>query len=428
MPDGIAPALLRLEDGLIQEVVPGDARGDLDFGDRLILPGLVDTHVHVNEPGRTEWEGFASLTRAAAAGGVTTLIDMPLNSIPATTTAAALEVKRRAADGRCHVDVGFWGGLIPGNVGKLAGLIAAGARGIKAFMVDSGVDEFPAVSPLEIEKALGVLGPLCAPLLVHAEDPALVAWQADRLREAPCEHAAWALSREGAEEAAVERLIDLAERCRAPIHVVHVSTAGAVLRLREARGKGVPITGETCPHYLVLCGEDVPPGGTQFKCAPPLGCAQDREALWQGLLDGTLGMIVSDHSPCPPELKELESGRFDLAWGGIASLQVSRAVVWTEAVRRGIPPIRVVEWMSTAPARLAGLAGRKGVIAPGADADLMIIDPEARFVVDPARLEHRHRVTPWAGHELSGVVQATYLRGELIHEEGRLSTPTGRLL
>ncbi|TPW16042.1 MAG: allantoinase, partial [bacterium] len=366
--------------------------------------------------------------RAAARGGVTTLIDMPLNSIPATTTVAALEIKRAAARDRCHVDVGFWGGVIPGNSGELAGLVAAGVRGFKAFLVDSGVDEFPAASLADLEKALRILGPLGVPLLVHAEDPTIVSWQADQLREDPCAHAAWAASRAGAEEAAVARLIELAGRCAGAVHIVHVSTAGAVEQLREARRHGVSVTAETCPHYLVLRAEDVPAGGTAFKCAPPLGSAADREALWRGLLDGTLSMVVSDHSPCPPDLKELESGRFDLAWGGIASLQVSWSAVWTEARRREIDLMRLVEWMSVAPARLAGLTGRKGVIATGADADLMVVDPEARFVIDPEQLAHRHRVTPWTGKTLSGLIVATFLRGEPIFGEGQPSTPQGRLL
>jgi allantoinase len=432
LPEGIQAATLVVRYGTIADIVAGVVPAARDVGDRLVLPGLVDTHVHVNEPGRTEWEGFATLTRAAAAGGVTTLVDMPLNSIPATTSAAALEAKRAAAGGQAQVDVGFWGGLVPDNLPDIRPLIQAGARGLKAFQVDSGVEEFPAASIETMDQALAILEPLGAPLLVHAEDPVLVAWQADRLRESPRSHAAWAASRVMAEESAIDQLVAIAEKHAARLHVVHVSTAGGVERLRKARARGVPITGETCPHYLVFRGEEVPDGATRFKCAPPLGSQADREALWAGLADGTLGMIVSDHSPCPPDLKCQDTGRFDQAWGGIASLEVSLPATWTEALARGYGPEDVAEWMAAAPARLAGL-DRKGSLAIGKDADIVVLDPDATFVVEPEALCHRHAVTPYAGRTLRGVVETTWLRGTVVFDrrapgQGRPSTPAGRLL
>ncbi|HEX7879645.1 MAG TPA: allantoinase AllB [Candidatus Eisenbacteria bacterium] len=308
LPDGVRPATVVVRDGVIVEVTPGIQPGARDLGELVVLPGLVDTHVHINEPGRTDWEGFATLTTAAAAGGITTLVDMPLNSIPATTTPDALELKRAAAEGKVRVDVGFWGGLVPDNIDELPGLARAGVRGFKAFQVHSGVDEFPDVPVETMDEALEILEPLGLPLLVHAEDPAVVNWQVNLLLENPVSHAAWAASRAFAEEAAIDRLVTIAARHATRLHVVHVSTLGGVERIRKARARGVPITGETCPHYLTWCGDEVPDGATRYKCAPPLGSFEDRDALWRGLDDGTLGMVVTDHSPCPPELKHEDQG------------------------------------------------------------------------------------------------------------------------
>jgi allantoinase len=389
--------------------------------DEVLLPGLVDTHVHVNEPGRTTWEGFASATRAAAAGGVTTIVDMPLNSIPPTVDVAALEVKRKAAEGQVHVDVGFWGGAVPGNLGQLRGLHDAGVFGFKCFLVASGVDEFPHLRAGELERHLEELAGLPALLLVHAEDAQAVA-------RAPAAHgrgyAGFLGSRpREAENLAVAQVVEAARRTGARAHVLHLSSADALGVLAAARRDGVPVSAETCPHYLTFVAEAIPDGATQFKCCPPIREAENRERLWRGLADGLVDLVVSDHSPCAPELKQLDRGDFGAAWGGIASLQLSLPAVWTAARARGHRLADLARWMAAGPATLAGLAG-KGRIAPGADADLCVFAPEDTFVVDPARLHHRHPVTPYAGRRLAGMVRSTWLRGHEVTGHD----PRGRLL
>lgn len=406
-PEGERPATVHVEDGAIAAV---SAYGDVpakaplvDAGGAAVLPGLVDTHVHVNEPGRTEWEGFASATRAAAASGVTTIIDMPLNSIPPTTTVAALECKREAAAGQCFVDIGFWGGAVPGNADQIGPLHAAGAFGVKAFLADSGVPEFPVLEAADLDAAARAVAACEGLLLVHAEDPAY-------LRDCPpgAGYRGWVESRPPeAEEEAVRRVAALAARHGTRVHVVHLSAAEALVPLRAAAASG-RVSAETCPHYLALAAEQVPDGAVEFKCAPPIRAAANADALWAALADGTLSAVVSDHSPAPPALKV---GDFSAAWGGIASLQLGLPVVWTAAARRGGSTlVDLVGWMAAGPARLAGLA-RKGAIAPGCDADLVVFDPDAAFRVDPAALHHRHAVTPYAGHRLRGVVRGTWLRG-----------------
>ena len=386
---------------------------DTDLGGVALLPGLVDSHVHVNEPGRTEWEGFATATRAAAAGGVTTIVDMPLNSLPPTTSAANLDVKRRAAAGRCHVDVAFWGGAVPGNAGDLPALRDAGVVGFKAFLVDSGVPEFPPLDAAGLRTAFGTVDALFA---VHAEDP-------DHLGAAPAggAYADFLASRPpGAEVAAVRTALAAAAQAGARLHILHLSAAGAVPDLAAARAAGARVTAETCPHYLTLSAEEVPDSATQFKCCPPIRDRANQDALWAALADGVIDCVVSDHSPCPAELK---AGGFGAAWGGIASLQIGLPAVWTRARARGHDLADVVRWMATAPAALAGLAG-KGRLAEGVDADLVAFDPDASFVVDPLALHHRHPVTPYAGRSLSGVVRATWLRGQAVGD----GPPRGALL
>jgi allantoinase len=418
------PVDVGLRDGRIVAVAAYD---ELDAAevveladDEVLLPGLVDTHVHVNEPGRTEWEGFASATRAAAAGGVTTIVDMPLNSIPPTTTVAALEEKRGVAAGQAWVDVGFWGGAVPDNLDELAGLHEAGVLGFKCFLLDSGVEEFPHLPPTEFAAAMAETGRLGALMIVHAED-------ADEVAE--CAHGTayrgFLESRpDAAEERAITHVVDTARATGARAHVVHLSASGAVPTLRAARAEGVDVSVETCPHYLHFEAGSIPDGATELKCCPPIRDAANRDALWAALADGDIDMVVSDHSPCTAELKRSGTGDFADAWGGIASLQLGLPVVWTSARERGVGLVDVVRWMATAPARRVGLAG-KGEIAVGADADLCVFAPDEPWVVDPARLHHKNPVSAYAGRTLTGTVRATWLRGRPIDVA---DTPRGRLL
>jgi allantoinase len=413
LPSGERPAAVCVRDGRIADVRRYNEVPGIDLGAVALLPGLVDTHVHVNEPGRTDWEGFATATRAAAAGGVTTLIDMPLNSIPPTVSVDALEIKRKAADGQCAVDVGFWGGAVPGNVDDLADLHEAGVFGFKCFLVDSGVPEFPPLDPAGLDAALAAVDAL---FVVHAEDPSAIVEAQPSQR-----YADFVASRpDEAEQLAVGRVIDAARRAGARVHILHLSSGRALPMIEAARRDGVPLTAETCPHYLTLAAEDVPDGATQYKCCPPIRGGLNRERLWNGLAAGMIHCVVSDHSPCPPELKR---GDFAAAWGGIASVQLGLPLVWTEARRRGFELSDVVRWMAQRPAELVGLR-RKGSIAVGGDADLVAFDPEGGFEVDPAALHHRHPVTPYAGAHLRGVVQGVWLRGQPI-ESGAAG---GRLL
>jgi len=429
-PEGERAGAVLVRDERIVGVVDADAvppgtRVE-DLGDAVLLPGLVDSHVHVNEPGRTDWEGFDSATRAAAAGGVTTLVDMPLNSSPVTTTRDALVRKRDAAAGQGHIDCAFWGGLVPGNLGELGSLLDAGACGVKAFLCHSGIDDFPAAGEAELRAALPVLAERGKPLLVHAE----LATDDASAQGDPRRYSTYLASRPPSwEREAVALLLRLCREQRAPVHVVHLSAAAAVPLVAEARREGLPLTAETCPHYLALAAEEVGDGQTEFKCAPPVRERRNRDALWDALLDGTIGLVVSDHSPCPPLLKQPERGDFMAAWGGIASLQLALPVVWTEARRRGVGLDRLVAWMAEAPARLAGLGARKGRIAPGYDADLVAFDPDAAFEVAASAIAHRHKLTPYLGRRLHGVVRQTWVRGRRVFSLGAFEgSPRGALL
>lgn len=390
--------------------------------DEVLIPGLVDTHVHINEPGRTEWEGFDTATRAAAAAGVTTVIDMPLNSLPPTLTAQALAVKKVAARGSCRVDVGFWGGAVPTNLDDLPELFAAGVFGVKCFLQDSGVPEFPPLNRAELRRAMQVIGGLGGLMLVHAEDPAV-------LHTAPTpdgrSYAAFVASRPAdAEAAAVAAVIEASRATGCRAHIVHLSSAAGAELIRGAKAAGVPITAETCPHYLTLAAETIPDGAPQYKCCPPVRGAADRDTLWDALIDGTIDIVVTDHSPSTPALKLLDVGDLGLAWGGIASLQFGFAAVHTEARRRGVPLATVLQWMSRGPADLAGLPD-KGRIEVGADADLVALAPDERFTVRAGDILHRHPVTPYLGRELHGVARRRWLRGTELTEAmvaGRLLT------
>jgi len=422
-PDGVRPAAIVVAQGRILDIVPiGDAppphaAASVNAGSAAVLPGLVDTHVHLNEPGRTEWEGFVTGTRAAAAGGVTTLIDMPLNSIPATTTVSALRLKLQAAAPVALVDYGFWGGVVPGNVDDLEPLLDAGALGFKCFLVPSGVDEFAHVRESDLRPAMQRLAARDAVLLAHAELPGPIARAA--AQGDPRRYATWLASRpEDAEVEAIDLLLRLSEETGCRVHIVHLSAATALPIIERARRAGARITVETCPHYLTFAAETVPDGSTAYKCAPPLRSAANREQLWDGLARGIIDLVATDHSPAPPALKRLDSGDFMAAWGGIASLELSLAAVWTGARARGRALHDVARWLCGAPARLAGL-DRKGRIAPGCDADLVIFDPEAEWSVEPVRLRQRHPITPYAGMTLQGKVRQTFLRGVSIYENGR---------
>jgi allantoinase len=406
-PHGTRAASIHIRDGRIERVSEYDDAepGVEDLGDLFLMPGNVDSHVHVNEPGRTEWEGFETATRAAAAGGVTTIVDMPLNSLPPTTTPASMETKLRALDGKCRVDVGLWGGAVPGNARMLPEMVREGALGFKCFLVDSGVAEFGHLDRDGLGDALRALRDQDVPLLVHAE----LAEYIEPL-ESTREYARYLASRpRTAEDAAIEMVAKMNARA----HIVHLSSASALDRIQA------PLTAETTPHYLYFDAERIPDGATEFKCAPPIRERANRERLWQGVRDGRITAIVSDHSPCTPELKRREEGDFARAWGGIASLQFGLSIVWTEAKRRGLTIETISRLMSGGPASIAGIAGRKGAIDSGYDADIIVFDPEAQFRVTPETIEHRHAVTPYAGELLTGVVRGTYLRGGKVWEDGR---------
>jgi allantoinase len=405
-----------------RESIPAST-GTFDAGSAAVLPGIVDTHVHLNEPGRTEWEGFATGTQAAAVGGVTTVVDMPLNSLPVTTNVAALRRKARAADGVALVDYGFWGGVIPGNGADLAPLLEAGALGFKVFLVPSGIDEFPMTGPRDLAAAMSRIAEHAAVLLVHAEASRPVAAGDPRRYET------WLASRPvAAELEAIDRMLELSARTGCRMHIVHLACAEGIARIAAARKSGVRVTVETCPHYLTFAAEAVPDGATAFKCAPPVRERRHREGLWQGLERGDIDLIASDHSPAPPALKCLESGSFLDAWGGIASLELALPAVWTGARERGRTLEDVARWMSRHPAALAGLS-RKGRLAPGSDADLVVFDPDHSATVNPLALRQRHPVTPYAGLALRGHVLRTFVRGMCVYDGVRFAEPApGRWL
>ena len=429
LPEGMRAAAVAVSGSAIATIAgyaePLDTVGEVDLADLALLPGMVDTHVHVNEPGRTGWEGFATATRAAAAGGVTTICDMPLNSLPPTVSVAALADKRAAATGQCWVDVAFWGGAVPGNQDALRPLHQAGVVGFKCFLIDSGVPEFPPLEVAELRSVLGSLAAMDALLIVHAEDAAEVTAASGR------DFGSFVRSRPPvAERRAIEKVIRAAAATGARAHIVHLSAAECVAMTAGAKAAGIRLTAETCPHYLYFTAEQVPDGATEFKCCPPIRDAANREALWRGLEAGVIDCVVSDHSPCPPALKAFDSGDFGAAWGGIASLQLSLPAVWTAARQRGRTLDDVARWMSAAPARLAGLPA-KGALAVGRDADLVAFDPDETHVVEAARLLHRHPVTPYAGRTLTGRVRQVWLRGTALLDPDRGvpdGEPVGRLL
>ena len=438
-PGSIGPASLHVRGGRIAAIESFDGLPPecpvVEAGDAVVMPGLVDAHVHVNEPGRTLWEGFETATRAAAAGGVTTIIDMPLNSIPPTTTLDGLHAKIGAATGKCQVDVGFWGGVVPGNTPALDPLFGAGVFGFKCFLIHSGVEEFPNVTEADLRPAMKELARLGSVLLVHAETPGPIeralAARSRISQDDPRRYETFLKTRPpAAENEAIALVIRLSRELGTRVHIVHHCSAEALPALREARAGGVPITVETCPHYLSFAAEDVPAGATEYKCCPPVRERENGEQLWDALGEGLIDMVVSDHSPCSPELKRAETGDFIEAWGGIASLQLRLPVMWTQARRRGYTIDHLVEWTVGAPARFVGLEKRKGAIEVGYDADFVIWNPEKTFRVEPSLIHHRHKLTPYMGQVLSGVVESTFLRGRKIYDgAGNFpSAPVGELL
>jgi allantoinase len=433
---GIQPASVHVTRSYISSIsiyedVPAGAEL-IEAFDSIVMPGLVDTHVHVNEPGRTEWEGFETATRAAAAGGVTTIVDMPLNSVPATTTLDGLETKLDAARDKLHVDVAFWGGVVPGNCAELAKLWDEGVVGFKCFLIHSGVDEFPNVTERDLREAMPELARLGALLIVHAELPGPVEACCRAMNDSPSRsYRTFLESRpRAAENEAVALIIRLSRETGCRVHIVHHSSADALSMLRDAKKSGLPITAETCPHYLHFAAEDIPDGATEFKCCPPIRERENREKLWDALKDGTIDLVVSDHSPCPPGMKLREQGDFMNAWGGISSLQLRLPIMWTDARARGRTIKDLTEWLCRAPARQVGLHNLKGAIKDGFDADVVIWNPDREFKVEvePPMLNHRHKLSPYNGEVLRGVVEKTFVRGRIVYDGGEFFGPLGQII
>jgi len=423
-PAGITAGVVLVKDGVVADVVaslPQDAgRTVIDIGEKVLMPGIIDPHVHLNEPGRTNWEGFATGTRSAAAGGITTLVDMPLNSSPVTTTADAFDKKAAAADGQLQVNCGFWGGIIPGNTADIEQLIEKGVLGFKAFLTHSGIDEFPNVTESDLHKAMPIIARHHLPLLVHCEITANTKSQpgSDELS-----YNNYLLSRPKAwEDEAIALMIRLCEQYQCRVHIVHLSSANSIEQIKQARERGLPITVETAQHYLYFNAEEIPDAQTAFKCAPPIREKENNEQLWQALQQGIIDFVATDHSPAPPEMKEIESGNLMKAWGGIASLQLALPVLWTAARKRNIPVTNIAKWLCEKPAVLPGLQHSKGKIAKGFDADLVVWNPDASFQVTAAQLHHKHKMTPYLNQELYGVVEQTWLGGTLIFEQGTFPT------
>ncbi|MVM37128.1 allantoinase AllB [Spirosoma sp. HMF3257] len=419
-PEGIRPAVVLIKDGLIADVrseLPTNLIGNvIDIGDSILMSGVIDPHVHINEPGRTDWEGFNTATRAAITGGLTTLVDMPLNSSPVTTTAAAFDQKLAATNGQLHTNCGLWGGLVPGNTDDIDRLIQKGVLGFKAFLTHSGIDDFPNVTEADLRKAMPIIARHGLPLLVHCElstDEKLASGDPQSyqnyLSSRPRE---W-------EDKAIAMMIGLCEEYNCRTHIVHLSSANSIEPIAKAKQKGLPLTVETAQHYLFFTAETIQDGQTQFKCAPPIREKANNELLWTALGDGIIDFVATDHSPAPPDLKQMQSGDFMNAWGGIASLQLALPVLWTAARQRGFTVTDIARWLSEKPAQLAGLAQRKGQIAKGYDADLVVWNPEKTFTVAADSLQHKHKMTPYLNEALYGVVEQTYLVGKLVFENGR---------
>lgn len=436
-PEGERDAYVWIKDGLIKSVssaLPDCTLNLIDIGNNVLMPGVIDPHVHINEPGRTGWEGFDTATKAAIAGGVTTVVDMPLNSSPVTTSVDAFEKKRAAAEGKLHTNCGFWGGLVPGSEKEIEPLIQRGVLGFKAFLTHSGINEFPNVREEDLRKAMPLIAKHNLLLLVHCElEDGKREIRPGRMRQAmpqnKTSYREYLLSRPKKwEDDAVALMIRLCEDYSCPVHVVHLSSADSVEQIRSAKEKGLPLTVETAQHYLAFCAEEIADGATAFKCAPPIRERENNERLWQALKEGIIDFVATDHSPATPDLKETESGDFTKAWGGIASIQFALPVLWTAARGRGCSLSDVCRWLSTNPSKLIGKGNRKGKIAEGYDADLIVWNPEENFVVTESLIHHRHKITPYLGKALSGTVKQTYLAGEKVYNEGRMQLNYGNIV
>ena len=428
-PKGERPAAILIQEEKIMDVVSiSEISSDCpveDMKNDVVMPGLVDTHVHINEPGRTDWEGFETATKAAAAGGITTLVDMPLNCIPVTTTVGALNQKIAATKNQLWVDCGFYGGLIPDNLQDIESLADAGVLGFKAFLSHSGIDEFPNINEKHLREALPIFANKGIPVLVHAELENGATQSEDHSTYKSFQDSrpkSW-------ENNAVKLLIQLSKEFDARIHIVHLSSADILAEIAQTRNDGYPISVETCPHYLHFSSEHISDGDTRFKCAPPIWESDNKEKLWSGLENGLINFITSDHSPCTAELKNLEVGDFEKAWGGISSIQFTLPVIWTECKTRGYSMDQLINWMSKQPAKFIGKDQQKGQISPGFDADLVCWNPGEKYIIQKEAIHHKNKLTPYEGESLYGVVNATFLRGQKVYENGEfLGNPTGVII
>ena len=429
-PSGIRPGYIIINDGVIEDVVEQLSSVSevtvTDAGNAVVMAGIIDPHVHINEPGRTEWEGFDTATRAAIAGGITTVVDMPLNCTPVTTTAEAFNQKIAATKNQLHTNVGFWGGVVPGNENEIEGLIECGVLGFKAFLTHSGIDDFANVIEADLVKVMPIIARHGLPLLVHCE----LTDSINRVNHNNRSYANYLASRPAFwEDDAIALMIRLCEQFNCRVHIVHVSSASSIIQIEQAKQKGLPLTAETAQHYLYFCAEEIKDGQTQFKCAPPIRNKANNNQLWKALQNGILNFVATDHSPATPDLKEITSGNFLKAWGGIASLQIALPVLWTAAKQRNIGVEHIAKWLSENPAKLIGLEHKKGRIEKGYDADLVIWNPDESFTVTEQMILHKHKITPYLGEQLYGTVHSTYLGGMVVyHANGQLQLQAGSII
>lgn len=390
----------------------------IDVGELFVLPGVIDPHVHINEPGRTEWEGFNTITKAAIAGGVTTLVDMPLNASPVTTTVVAFDAKIKATSNKLNCNCGFWGGVIPGNENEMEGLIKKGVLGFKAFLTHSGIDEFPNVTENDLRKAMPIIAKHNLRLLVHCELSKVLSFQ-----ESESSYLNYMNSRPREwEDNAIELMIQLSQEFNCKVHVVHLSSSNSIKKIQEAKSKGIPITVETSQHYLYFSSEEIGNGKTEYKCAPPIREKENNIKLYKALEENIIDFVATDHSPCTPNLKELESGNFMKAWGGISSIQFALSVLWTVVKNNNGSIHQLVKWLSENPAKCIGFKNTKGKIEIGFDADLIVLNPEEKFTVTESSIHHKNKITPYLNKLLCGVVHQTYLKSKLVFNNGEFIT------